>query len=139
MSVESVVRVGTTERERAGARLGQAFALGYLDLAEYEQRLDRSTRAVTGADLQALFADLPVGEIERRDPARRERARALARRGAAAHVGAYVLGMALMVGIWLVVGLTAGAWYPWPVWPALGWGIGVASHVLPVLVAGRRG
>lgn len=37
--------------------------------------------------------------------------------------------MLLLVAIWLAVGVTAGSWYPWPVWPALGWGIGVVGHV----------
>jgi hypothetical protein len=38
----------------------------------------------------------------------------------------------LMIGIWLVVAVTAGAWYFWPVWPILGMGIGVVSHAVPV-------
>jgi hypothetical protein len=33
--------------------------------------------------------------------------------------------MALLWLIWLVT----GANYPWPVWPMLGWGIGVAGHL----------
>jgi hypothetical protein len=32
--------------------------------------------------------------------------------------------MALLWVIWLIT----GAGYPWPVWPMLGWGIGVAGH-----------
>jgi hypothetical protein len=34
--------------------------------------------------------------------------------------------------VWLAVGLTAGAWYFWPVWPILGAGIGVLGHALPI-------
>jgi hypothetical protein len=37
--------------------------------------------------------------------------------------------MALLVAIWLVVGLGGGSWYPWPLWPALGWGIAVLGQV----------
>jgi hypothetical protein len=37
--------------------------------------------------------------------------------------------MSLLVAIWFVAGLNSGSWYPWPVWPALGWGIAVAGHV----------
>jgi hypothetical protein len=33
------------------------------------------------------------------------------------------------------VGLTAGAWYFWPVWPILGAGIGVLGHALPNRIA----
>ena len=32
--------------------------------------------------------------------------------------------MALLWTIWLVT----GAGYPWPIWPMLGWGVGVAGH-----------
>ncbi len=39
---------------------------------------------------------------------------------------------AVLIGIWLAVGLTAGAWYFWPVWPILGMGIGAVSHALGV-------
>lgn len=35
--------------------------------------------------------------------------------------------MALLVTIWL---LTTSSGYFWPVWPMLGWGIGLASHGL---------
>ncbi len=34
--------------------------------------------------------------------------------------------------VWLAVGLTAGAWYFWPIWPILGAGIGVLAHALPM-------
>ena len=42
----------------------------------------------------------------------------------------------IVLRVWLAVGLTAGAWYFWPMWPILGGGIGVASHVIPVRFAG---
>jgi len=32
--------------------------------------------------------------------------------------------IALLWLIWLVT----GAGYPWPIWPMLGWGVGVAGH-----------
>lgn len=42
---------------------------------------------------------------------------------------AYVAVMVLLVLIWLLVGVNGGGWYPWPVWPALGWGIGLACKL----------
>jgi hypothetical protein len=54
------------------------------------------------------------------------------------HLAAYLAGSALMIGIWLAVGIAAGAWYPWPIWPILGWGLGVAGHIVPVGRAVRR-
>jgi hypothetical protein len=42
-----------------------------------------------------------------------------------AHVIAYVLVNLLINGIWLVT----GASFYWPIFPLLGWGIGVAFHI----------
>jgi hypothetical protein len=35
--------------------------------------------------------------------------------------------LAVMALLWLIW-LATGAGHPWPVWPMLGWGIGVAGH-----------
>ena len=43
-----------------------------------------------------------------------------------------------MIGIWLAVAVTAGAWYFWPVWPIMGMGIGVVSHAVPVRSSARK-
>ena len=40
-------------------------------------------------------------------------------------VRTYLAVMALLWLIWLVT----GANYPWPIWPMLGWGIGVAGRL----------
>ncbi len=123
-------RAGDADRERAGALLGDAAAAGYLRLDELDDRLERALTARTTAELDALTADLPPSLG--RERARREavaRVRREAQGGLRAHLASYVGVMALLVGIWLVVGVTAGAWYPWPVWPALGWGIGLVGHV----------
>jgi hypothetical protein len=54
------------------------------------------------------------------------------RRDFRTHLTAYVLVNFLLISIWLVVGITAGAWFPWPVFPLLGWGIGLAFHARAV-------
>jgi len=41
----------------------------------------------------------------------------------------------VVLTVWLAVGLTAGAWYFWPIWPILGAGIGVLGHALPIKYA----
>ena len=46
-------------------------------------------------------------------------------------VRTYLAVMALLWLVWLVAWLTTGAAYPWPVWPMLGWGIGVFGHRSP--------
>lgn len=45
------------------------------------------------------------------------------------HLVAYVGVMVLLVLIWLLVGVNGGGWYPWPMWPALGWGAGIACKL----------
>ncbi len=125
-------RVGDSERERSAACLGQAFTQGYLSMEEYETRLARAFEAQTAGPLNDLVADLPVAQIIRRGPRRRARRSAAARRGVQIHLAAYLGVSVLMIGIWLVTAVFAGAWYFWPVWPILGWGIGMVSHAIPV-------
>ena len=127
----SPLRIGDTERDAAVDLLSRAFAEGYLDQAELDVRTERALAATTTAELAELRLDLPG----RLDPALEVAAaarRSTARRGAHAHLVSYGAGVALMLALWLVTALLFGATYFWPVWPILGWGIGVASHVLPV-------
>ncbi|WP_067968322.1 DUF1707 domain-containing protein [Mycolicibacter icosiumassiliensis] len=134
---ESAVRVGDPERACAADQLGQAFTQGYLSMQEYETRLARAFEAQTAGPLNDLVADLPVAQIIRRDPRRRAQRSAAARRGVQIHLAAYLGVSVLMIGIWLVTAVFAGAWYFWPVWPILGWGIGIVSHAIPVAACAR--
>jgi len=52
-------RVGNAERDTAVARLSEHWRAGRLDPAEHELRVTRARAAVTRADLDALFSDLP--------------------------------------------------------------------------------
>lgn len=123
-------RIGDADRDRVAGLLGDAVAAGYLRLDEMDERLAAVLSATTAAELSAAEVDLPA-ELRRarlrRDAA--DRARAVARAGLGPHLRSYVAVMLLLVGIWLTVGLFAGSWYPWPIWPALGWGISVLGHV----------
>jgi class 3 adenylate cyclase len=56
------------------------------------------------------------------------------------HLTVYLLVNTLLIGIWAA----SGAGYFWPIWPILGWGIGVAAHGAPFVSGGgpdsrRRG
>jgi len=52
-------RVGNSEREAAIALLAEHWHAGRLDPGEHELRVTRARAAVTRADLDSLFADLP--------------------------------------------------------------------------------
>lgn len=53
------LRIGTAERERAAAELGEHLAAGRLTTEEFDERVQRAYQAKTAADLRPLFADLP--------------------------------------------------------------------------------
>lgn len=127
----TVVRVGDPERERTAARLGQAFTQGYLSMQEYETRLGAAFEAQTVDALKRLVADLPVERIRRQDPRRSAARHAAARRGVRIHLGVYLAVSVLMIVSWLVIAISVGQWYFWPVWPIFGWGIGIVSHAIP--------
>jgi hypothetical protein len=110
-------RVGDADRDVVVARLREHAAVGRLDLDELEARVERAHRAVLGADLRAVdLREDPRVAAERR------------RREVREHAAQYLAVMALLVLIWALTG--AGAF--WPVWPMLGWGIGVAAHAASV-------
>ena len=127
-------RVGDAEREHVGTRLGQAFAQGYLTVAEYEERLDTALAARTAGALHAVLADLPPDAPARTEPARR----AAARLGVRVHAAAYLVVVLVVLAVWAVVAARTGAGYFWPVWPILGGAVGLASHAVPVAAALRR-
>jgi hypothetical protein len=131
-AVQSGVRVGDRDREYTATQLGQALAQGYLEMEEYENRVQASFAAHTSDDLRRLVADLPVDRLRRTDPRRRAARRAAVRRSVHIHLGAYLAMVVIVLTVWLTVALTAGAWYFWPIWPILGGAIGVVSHARPV-------
>lgn len=131
------VRAGDRDRERTAKQLGQALAQGYLVFDEYESRLQATFTAHTTTELRQLVADLPLGQLYRNDPQRRAARQRAARLGVRIHLGAYLTMVVIVLSVWLAVGLTAGAWYFWPIWPILGAGIGVISHAIPVRLAVR--
>jgi hypothetical protein len=128
-------RAGDRERQATADVLGQALAQGYLDMTEYESRLQTVYDAYVTPDLRRLTSDLPVAELRRNDSRRRAALRAAARRGVHLHLAGYLAMVVIVLTVWLAVGLTVGSWYFWPVWPILGAGIGVLAHALPIRLA----
>ncbi|OBJ92550.1 hypothetical protein A5638_29235 [Mycolicibacterium fortuitum] len=132
-------RAGDRERERTADVLGRALTQGYLTMSEYEDRVQSTFQAQTAAELRQLVADLPVHRLRRHDPRRRAAQQRAARLSVRIHLAGYLAGCVLMLGIWLAVGVGGGGWYFWPVWPIMGWGIGVASHAIPIWAHGSSG
>lgn len=123
---------GTHDREKTADLLGQAFAQGYLQVDEYDQRLQTVFQAHTAQDLRGLVADLPLDRIRRHDPRRRAARIAAARRGVRAHLAVYLTMCVIVLTVWAAVALTTDATYFWPIWPILGAGIGFVSHAASI-------
>jgi len=56
------LRAADADRERIAERLRTGHAEGRLDLAEFQERLERAYAAKTLGELRALVADLPGGD-----------------------------------------------------------------------------
>jgi hypothetical protein len=108
------IRASDAEREEVIAALRTHAGDGRLDLDELDQRIETAYAAKTRRDLVALTSDLPRAPRAPRDE----------RREFAEHLRVYLSLMTMLVVIWALTGMG----YFWPVWPIVGWGIGVVSH-----------
>jgi len=111
----SHLRVSDADRDRVATALRDHAAQGRLDADELEERLGRAYTAPTLGELTELTRDLPT-------PRRHQRGRA--RADIRAHFSAFVLVNLTLIVIWIASGLG----YFWPIWPLMGWGIGMAKH-----------
>jgi len=122
------ILVGDRDRSRTAQLLGVALTEGYLDVGEYDRRVAAAYAAENTAGLAALLADLPVARLRSADPRRRAARERAARMSVRVHAVGYLVMVITVLTVWLAVGLSAGAWYFWPVWPILGAGIGLVAH-----------
>jgi uncharacterized protein DUF1707/2TM domain-containing protein len=123
---------GDRDREKTADVLGAALAQGYLEMVEYERRLQAVLQTHATHELRELLADLPLDRIRRHDPRRRAARIAAARRGVRAHLGAYLAMAFVVLTVWAAVAVTTSATYFWPIWPILAGAIGLVSHALSV-------
>ncbi|KAA0086842.1 DUF1707 domain-containing protein [Mycolicibacterium sp. P9-64] len=132
-----VIRAGDRDREKTANVLGQALSQGYLDIPEYEHRVQATFAAHTNAELNELVADLPWAYLRRADPRRRAARQRAARMSVRLHLAGYLTMVVIVLTVWLAVALSVGAWYFWPIWPILGAGIGLLGHAIPIKLATR--
>ncbi len=129
----SGLRASDADRERVVARLREHYEVGRLSDDELSDRVEAAYAARTDAELDALTADLPSPH----QPApRRRRRRSGGALGASVriHFAIYAVVNLLLIGIWAA----SGGGYFWPIWPILGWGIGLGVHAAPLLALGGR-
>jgi hypothetical protein len=138
------LRAGDADRQAAADRLRAAHDEGRLDLAEYDRRLADAYAAVTFADLDRLFTDLPVRPsspapaytVSSAANVARAAGTSVARRPARLPLALTILWtawagvVAINLTVWLLVSLGVDEpVYFWPMWfavPGVVLGIGTA-------------
>jgi hypothetical protein len=136
------LRAGDADRQVAADRLRAAHDEGRLDLAEYDRRLADAYAAVTYADLDRLFADLPARPsspvpaypVSSAAGVARAAGVSVARRPARLPLALRILWtvwasvVAINVTVWLLVSLAGSEpMHFWPMWltvPGVALGIG---------------
>jgi hypothetical protein len=127
LSESAATRVSDDERERHAELLSEHAAHGRLTTEELSERLERVFSARTRGELDEVVEDLPAAS------GRGSRATPRKQQELSPHLRSFVLVNALLIAVWALT----GAGYFWPVWPLLGWGIGIASHVSQATLGGR--
>ena len=69
-----------------------------------------------------------AGEVSEQDLRRKAEKRVEETQAFKANLVSYLSVNLLIFIIWLVVALAGGTWFPWFLFPLVGWGIGVAFH-----------
>ncbi|MGH3927586.1 MAG: DUF1707 SHOCT-like domain-containing protein, partial [Pseudonocardiaceae bacterium] len=123
----SGMRAGDTDRERVAEQLRAAHAEGRLDLAEYDERVQRVWAARTYGELETLTADLPratpPATSATRPSVRQPHWRCWHGRAGRSAVAAWAGASVINLLIWAIVSLATLSWvYPWWIWVAGPWG-----------------
>ena len=112
------LRVSDRDRERVVELLSHHAGEGRLDADELDGRIERALAARTRGELAGVTRDLPDvgggGEARRRDR----------KSSPLAHQLAPFVAVNLVL---IVVWAASGAGYFWPIWPMLGWGLGLVK------------
>lgn len=129
------LRIGDNERDLTVQTLTEHFAAGRLTRDELDQRTGAALIAQSGSDLAALLRDLPR-LTPRQQVATKQEISPTARKARLLWRTAGLAPWALFVFVFILIWAVTGAGYFWPIWPIMGWGIGVVvtgilAHVLP--------
>lgn len=128
---EASLRVSDAERERVAESLRDHFSAGRLSDEDLSERVEAAYGARTRGELERLTQDLPA----RGEPGRQPRRRSAFETSVRIHLTVYLVVNLALIGIWAA----SGGGYFWPIWPILGWGIGVGCHAAPLLARRGRG
>jgi hypothetical protein len=109
---EPDLRASDAEREQHAELLREHAAQGRLTVDELDERLDRVYAARTLGELVPIVGDLPAPERPHA-PRRRHHRRP--------DLVPFIAVNLLLIVIWAAT----GAGYFWPIWPLLGWGLGL--------------
>jgi fatty acid desaturase len=69
-----------------------------------------------------------AGEMNEQELRKKAEKRVEETQGFKANLISYVVVNLVIFIIWLVIALAGGTWFPWFLFPLLGWGIGIAFH-----------
>jgi class 3 adenylate cyclase len=122
------LRASDADRERIATLLRDHYGAGRLSDEDLSERVEAAYGARSMSELQALTADLPSPAR----PSQHRRRRSGLEVSFRIHLTVYILVNVMLVAIWAA----SGGGYFWPVWPLLGWGIGVGAHGAPLLAMG---
>ncbi len=118
-------RVSNAERDGVVEQLRLNMADGRLDIDEFGDRVEAALAARTGGELQAVLADLPH-VVPPEEAVRKRKANVR-----------LILTPYLVVNLFLIlVWAVSGFGYFWPIWPILGWGLGVVLSLARVAGSG---
>src|SRR5271156_6207560 len=96
-------------------------------------RFDRQTQKYGGVSVDPAN-DLPPPPQFKNDAERQTYMRARKRAQAEAGFFVHLMWYGIIIGFLFIINLVTGGFggYPWFIWPALGWGFGIASHFAAV-------
>ncbi len=123
------IRASDKDRDNVASQLSLHYSEGRLDFAEYQQRLDEAYSAKTFQDLDFCLRQLPASYSYsiQAHPLSQQNEKIKRHWLVFPHILLYVLVISFLIVIW---SLTNPGGYFWPVWPALGWGIGISTYAL---------